>query len=91
MSSPSVGLTFIVLLKITKLKAESVLNVKVVAANATPSWLLSISGVIRILMRVIRLTNGNRCYNTCGYMIFMTWVISLNNDGHVIKMRLRWF
>ena len=47
----------------------------------TPSWLLSISGVIRILMRVIRLTNGKpcRCYNTCGYMIFMTWVISLNN------------
>ena len=35
MSSPSVGLTFIVLLKIiSKLKAESVPNVKVVAANA---------------------------------------------------------
>ena len=47
----------------------------------TPSWLLSISGVIRILMKVIRLTNGKpcRCYYTCGYMIFMTWVISLNN------------
>ena len=26
----------------------------------TPSWLLSISGVIRILMRVIRLTNGKK-------------------------------
>ena len=22
---------------------------------------------------------------TCGYMSFMTWVISLNNDGQVIK------
>ena len=44
----------------------------------TPSWLLSISGVIWILMRVIRLTNGKpcRCYNTCDYM---TWVIWLNN------------
>ena len=42
----------------------------------TPSCLLSISGVIRILMRVIRLTNGKpcRCYNTCGYLIFMSWV-----------------
>ena len=44
-----------------------------------PFWLLSISEVIRIL--IIRLTNGKpcRCYNTCGYMIFMTRVISLNN------------
>ena len=79
----SVGLTFVVLLKIiSKLKAGSLPNVKVVSTNAdTISWLLSISGVIRILMRVIRLTNGKpcRCYNTCGYMIFMTWVISLNN------------
>ena len=41
-----------------------------------PSWLLSISRVIRILMRVIRLANGKpcRCYYTCVYMIFMTWV-----------------
>ena len=47
----------------------------------TPSWLLSKSGVIRIFMRVLRLINGKpfRCYYTCGYMIFMTWVISLNN------------
>ena len=52
----------------------------------TPSWLNSISGVIRILMRVIRLTNGKpcRCYYTCGYMIFMSWVISLNE----IKVRI---
>ena len=54
---------------------------KLYRRRRTPSWLLSISGVIRILMRVIRLTNGKpcRCYNTCGYMVFMTWVISLNN------------
>ena len=54
---------------------------KLYRRTRTPSWLLSISGVIQILMRVIRLTNGKpcRCYNTCGYMIFMTWVISLNN------------
>ena len=47
----------------------------------TPSWLLSLSEVIRILMRVIRLTNRKpcRCYNTCGYIIFMTWVISMDN------------
>ena len=77
-SSSSIGLTFIVHLKIiSKLKAGSVPNVW----TRTPSWLLSISGVIRISMRVIKLTNGkpSRCYYTCGYMIFMTWVISLNN------------
>ena len=53
---------------------------KLYRRTRTPSWLLS-SGIIRILMKVIRLTNGKpcRCYNTCGYMIFMTWVISLNN------------
>ena len=47
----------------------------------TSSWLLSTSGVIQILMRVIRLTNGKPCryYYTCGHTIFMTWVISLNN------------
>ena len=54
---------------------------KLYRRTRTPSKLLSISGVIRILMRVIRLTNGKpcRCYYTCGYMIFMTWVISQNN------------
>ena len=43
--------------------------------------LLSINGIIRILMRVIRLTNGKpcMCYYTCGYIIFMTWIISLND------------
>ena len=68
MSSPSIGLTFIVHLKIiSKLKEESVSKVNVASANGmrTPSWLLSISGVIRILMRINRLTNGKpcMCYN----------------------------
>ena len=47
----------------------------------TPSWLLSISRLIWILMRVISLTNGKpcRCHYMCGHMIFMTWIISLNN------------
>ena len=56
----------------------------------TPSCLLSISEVIRILIRVSRLTNGKpcRCYYRCGYMMFMTWVISLNNDGHVININI---
>ena len=74
MSSPSIGLTFIVHLKIiSKLEAGTVSKIKVVLANA--------GEVIRILMRVIRLTNGKPCtfYNTCDYMIFMTWVISMNN------------
>ena len=31
----------------------------------TPSWLLSISGVIQILLRVIRLTNGKPCSCYC--------------------------
>ena len=50
----------------------------------SPSWLLLISGLI--LMRVIRLSNGKpcRCYHTCGHIIFMTWVISLN-DALVIR------
>ena len=57
---------------------------KLYRRTRTPSWLLSISGVIRILMWVIRPTNGNpcRCYYTCGDMIFMTRVISLNNIIH---------
>ena len=54
---------------------------KLYRQTQTPSWLLSISRVIRIWMRVIRLTSGKpcMCYYTCGYMIFMTWVIILNN------------
>ena len=37
-----------------------------------PSWLLSIIGLIRIIIRVIRLASGKscRCYYTRGHMIF---------------------
>ena len=54
---------------------------KLYRRTRTPIWLLSVSRVIRILMRVIRLTNWKpcRCYYTCGYIIFMAWVISPNN------------
>ena len=63
---------------------------KLYRRTPTPSWLLSISGVIQILMRVIRLTNGKpcRCYNTYGYMIFRTWVISQNNLTFMWKRKL---
>ena len=62
---------------------------KLYRRTRTPSWLLSISGVIRILMRVIRLTNGKPC--RCGYMIFMTWVISLNNLSVMFLFVLRFY
>ena len=47
----------------------------------TPSWLLSTNGLIQIVMRLVGLANGKpcRCYYTCDHMIFMKWVISLNN------------
>ena len=46
-----------------------------------PSWLLSTNGLIQIVMRLVGLANGKprRCYYTCDHMIFMKWVISLNN------------
>ena len=49
--------------------------------NRTPSWLLSTNGLIQIVMRLDGLANGKprRCYYTCDHMIFMKWVISLNN------------
>ena len=43
---------------------------------------------IRILMNIIRLTNGKhcRCYYTCGYMIFWHGLFHWKKlDGHVIK------
>ena len=45
------------------------------------SWSLSLRRLIQILMRVIWLTNGKprRCYYRYDHVIFMTWVISLNN------------
>ena len=53
-----------------------------------PSWLLSISRVIRILMKVIRLTNGKlfRCYNTC--VIWFLWhgLFHWTTWRHVIKV-----
>ena len=57
----------------------------------TSSWLLSISGLIQILMRVIRLTNVTpcRCYYTSGYMIlwhglfhWITWRSGDNNNNN---------
>ena len=76
-------LTFIVHLKIiSKLKVGTVSKEKGVSANADTSWFLSISGVIRKLMKVIRqweVMGSPACVITRGYMIFMTWVISLNN------------
>ena len=67
---------------ISKLNAGSILKVNVcVAKIGTPSWLLSTNGLIQIVMRLIGLVNGKprRCYYTCDHMIFMKWVISLNN------------
>ena len=42
---------------------------------------VSTNGLIQIVMRLARLANGKprRCYYTCDHMIFMKWVISLNN------------
>ena len=57
-------------------------KVKVVLANGNAILVAFNKRInIRILMRVIRLTNGKpcRCYYTCGHRICMTWVISLNN------------
>ena len=61
---------------------------KLYRRTRTPSWSLSISGVIRILIRVIRLANGKpcRCYSTCGYMIFMTWLTWRSCDKHIYEI-----
>ena len=66
---------------ISKLNARSILKVKVTSQSRTPSWLLSTNGLIQIVMRLVGLANGKprRCYYTCDHMIFMKWVISLNN------------
>ena len=82
MSSPSIILTFFVHLKlISKLKAGTVSKVKCVSANADAILVAINKRSNTNINEVIRLTNGKscRCYYTCGYMIFMTWVISLNN------------
>ena len=49
--------------------------------NRTPSWLLSTNGLIQIVMRLVGLANEKprMCYYTCDHMIFIKWVISLNN------------
>ena len=82
MASLSIGLTFIVHLKfISKLKTGSVSKVKVVSANADTILVAVNKRSNTNINEGNRLTNGKlcRCYNTCGYMIFMTWVISLSN------------
>ena len=64
--------TIIVLLKIiSKLKAGSVPNVKVVSTNADTILVAINKRCNTNINEVIRLTNGKpcRCYNTCGYMI----------------------
>ena len=63
---------------ISKLNARSILKVKGCVAKSD-AILVAINK--RINTNRMRLANGKprRCYYTCDHLIFMKWVISLNN------------